>query len=167
MPDQTRHPFDLETYVRRVRTGPCFICQIVERDPTNPHHVILETQTAIVFLAKYVVLHGYCLVAPKQHVTQVTADFSLEAYLELQTIVYRVAEALRATIPTERVYILSLGSNQGNAHVYWHVAPLPHGVPYEQQQFHALMTEHGVLHVEEQELADLATRLRAHLEEHS
>ena len=32
--------------------------------------------------------------------------------------------------PTERLYLLSLGSHQGNAHVHWHIAPLPPGVPY-------------------------------------
>jgi len=31
-----------------------------------------------------------------------------------------------------RVYILSLGSQQGNKHVHWHSAPLPFGVPVEQ-----------------------------------
>ena len=28
---------------------------------------------------------------------------------------------------------------RANAHVHWHVAPLPPGVPYEQQQFRAVM----------------------------
>jgi hypothetical protein len=59
---------------------------------------------------------------------------------------------------------LSLGSNQGNAHIHWHVAPLPSGVPYEKQQFHALMSEHGVLSLEEEDLTNLAAQLRAYLE---
>ena len=42
-------------------------------------------------------------------------------------------------VPTERLYLLALGSRQGNAHVHWHVAPLPPGVPYEKQQYAALM----------------------------
>jgi diadenosine tetraphosphate (Ap4A) HIT family hydrolase len=36
--------------------------------------------------------------------------------------------------PTERRYVLSLGSQQGNRHVHWHVVPLPPGVPYHEQQ---------------------------------
>lgn len=31
------------------------------------------------------------------------------------------------------VHSLTLGSRQGNAHLHWHVAPLPAGVPYDRQ----------------------------------
>jgi hypothetical protein len=60
---------------------------------------------------------------------------------------------------------MSLGSHQGNAHVHWHVAPLPPGVPYEQQQFAALMfeTTGGYLELSDKEQEDLAQRIRAHL----
>ena len=104
----------------------------------------------------YPTLYGYTLVAPRQHREQVTGDFTLDEYLALQRIVYRVAEALRRVMLTERVYILSLGSQQGNRHLHWHVAPLPKGVPYEQQQFHALMAENGVLQISDNEMAQLA-----------
>lgn len=74
------------------------------------------------------------------------------------------ASALKLTLPTERIYLLSLGSHQGNAHVHWHVAPLPPGVPYERQQFHAVMTENGVLEVPRGEQAALAARIRVALQ---
>jgi diadenosine tetraphosphate (Ap4A) HIT family hydrolase len=45
-----------------------------------------------------------------------------------------VAEAVRQEVGAERVYLLSFGSNQGHSHVHWHVAPLPSGVPYREQQ---------------------------------
>jgi hypothetical protein len=32
---------------------------------------------------------------------------------------------LAAVVPTERMYCLSLGSQECNAHVHWHIAPLP------------------------------------------
>jgi hypothetical protein len=60
-------------------------------------------------------------------------DLDIEEYLRLQRVVCRVATALRHVVPTEPVYVLSLGSQQGNAHVRWHVAPLPPGVPYEEE----------------------------------
>ena len=66
-------------------------------------------------------------------------------YLALQRFIYRIAEAVRCVLAPERVYILSLGSHAANSHVHWHVAPLPVGVPLEQQQYHALMHEHGVV----------------------
>jgi diadenosine tetraphosphate (Ap4A) HIT family hydrolase len=123
------------------------------------HHVIYRDDRAIVFLNKYPTLYGYTLVAPVEHREEVSGDFSLEEYAELQRVVYRAAEALREEVPTERVYILSLGSRQGNSHVHWHVAALPPGVPYEEQQLEALMLGKGYLKIPEGEMAELARRL--------
>jgi hypothetical protein len=61
------------------------------------------------------------------------------------------------------MYLLSLGSQQGNAHLHWHIAPLPPGVPYHQQQFYALMTENGVSKVDDASQAALAMSIRDHL----
>jgi histidine triad (HIT) family protein/ATP adenylyltransferase len=79
-------------------------------------------------------------------------------------VVHDVAEALKKTLPTERIYLMSLGSHQGNAHVHWHVVPLPPGVPYERQQFNAVMAENGVLEVTGEEQAGLAARVRSALQ---
>jgi hypothetical protein len=46
--------------------------------------------------------------------------------------------------------------------VHWHVAPLPPGVPFEQQQFAALDTDER-LDLSDDELADLAMRIRTAL----
>ena len=78
-------------------------------------------------------------------------------------MVRRLAVALKAALPVERVYSLSLGSRQGNAHLHWHVAPLPPGVPYEQQQFHALMSENGVFDVDDAGQRMLAESIRERL----
>jgi hypothetical protein len=61
--------------------------------------------------------------------------------------------------PTERRYLLSLGSRQGNSHVLWHLARFPPGVPFEQQQLAALDTDPG-LDLGEDELDELAARIR-------
>ena len=128
--------FDPEV-VRRPPGSPCFICEIVSRTDSR-HHVWYEDDVAIAFLNLYPRLLGYTLVAPKRHLEDVTGDFAISEYLALQRAVYRVGEALRSVLPTERLYILSLGSRQANAHVHRHVAPLPPGVPFEEQQFAAL-----------------------------
>lgn len=75
---------------------------------------------------------------------------------------HTVACAIAATLPTERMYSMSLGSQQG-AHLHWHLAPLPPGVPYHQQQFHAVMTEHGVLGVDDYSQAALARDIRSRI----
>jgi len=154
-----REPFDLVSYTARIRNSPCFICNILEgRDIA--HHIVYSDDLAIAFLNKYPTLYGYTLVAPVEHREHVTGDFSIDEYIELQKVVYQVAEALRQELPTERIYILSLGSQQGNRHVHWHIAPLPPGVPLEQQQFEALMlTDKGYLKISDAELSELAARL--------
>ncbi len=156
-----RYVPDLDAYHERARTGPCFVCRIVARDPGFPaHHVVYEDDDAIAFLNRWPTQYGYTLVTPKEHREQATGDFTVEEYLELQRVVFRVAEAVREEVGTERVYILSLGSNEGNAHVHWHVVPLPPGVPYEEQQFAALMWETaGALDIPEEEKTALAVRV--------
>lgn len=69
------------------------------------------------------------------------------------------AMILGLTAP-ERVYILSLGSQAANAHVHWHVAPLPPDVPLEEQQYYALMHENGVIEMSDSEMSELAEKLR-------
>lgn len=157
-------PFDVDAYVDRARNGPCFVCEMLAGNPQYQHHIIYENEIAVAFLNKYPTLYGYTLVAPKQHREQVTGDFSVEEYLALQQFIFRVAEAIRESVPTERLYLLSLGSQQGNRHVHWHIAPLPPGVPYEKQQMEALSFSSGVLELSDEGMAMLARTIRQALE---
>jgi diadenosine tetraphosphate (Ap4A) HIT family hydrolase len=109
------------------------------------------------------VLLGHCLIAPKRHVESWVHDLDETEFLALQRVVHRVARALAASVPTERMYSLSLGSQQGNAHLHWHLVPLPPGVPYEQQQLRALSAEHGILDVDETSQAALARTINHNL----
>jgi diadenosine tetraphosphate (Ap4A) HIT family hydrolase len=158
-----RVSFDVEAYTRYVQegaaTGRCFICEIVQ-GLRDDHLLVFRDDVVVAFLAKAPTLLGCCLVAPVQHRTNVVADFTEDEYLAVQERVHRVGRALIRTVPTERLYILSLGSHQGNAHVHWHVAPLPPGVPYDQQQYAALMHENGYLHIPDAEQRTLAERIR-------
>ena len=152
-----RRDFDLASYSKLVETRGCFICGLVSGDPAFAHHLVYEDEFAIAFLNKFSPLKGYVLVCPKAHLEQVAGDFGREDYLRLQALVYDIGQALRASLPTERLYILSLGSQQANRHVHWHVAPLPPGVPLPDQQFAALDAERaGVLAMGEVEMEKLA-----------
>ncbi len=155
-----RQPFDLPAYVRDIQTRPCFICEMITGNPAYTHEIVYEDDVAIAFLNRYPTLYGYVLVAPRQHREQVTGDFTSDEYLNLQRIIYRVAEAVRRVVKPERVYILSLGSQQGIKHVHWHIAPLPPGVPFERQQLETLRIENGFLQFSADELAALTTQLR-------
>ena len=160
-----RQPFDLQTYIRDIQTRPCFICEMVSGNPDYAHEIVYEDEVAIAFLNKYPPLYGYVLVAPREHREQVTGDFTPAEYLALQQVIYRVTEAVRRVVKPERVYLLSLGSQQGNKHVHWHIAPLPFGVPFEQQQLEALRIENGFLQLSKDELATLTAQLRVALSE--
>jgi diadenosine tetraphosphate (Ap4A) HIT family hydrolase len=159
-----RVPMDLEQYARRSREGPCFVCAILDGHPDYSHHDVYEDGDFIAFLAWPPTLLGYCIVAPKRHIESWVHDLDEDAFLALQRVAYRVAKAVAGSVPTERMYSLSLGSQQGNAHLHWHIAPLPPGVPYERQQYHALMAEHGVLDVDDESQAVLAQTIRSHLQ---
>jgi diadenosine tetraphosphate (Ap4A) HIT family hydrolase len=150
-------PYDFDAVRRRVGAR-CFICEMLSGNPEFGHHIFYEDEIAVAFLNKYPQLYGYSLVAPKQHREQVTGEFAPDEYLALQEVVYRVGEAVCKTVPTERLYILSLGSQQGNRHVHWHIAPLPFGVPFEEQQFAALDRPVRLV-VSDIEMATLAARL--------
>lgn len=140
------------------------MCRVIDGPEEPTHPVVYRSDHAIAFLNRYPTLLGYCLVAPIEHREAVVADFSSDEYVHLQRVVHQVGTAVSRVVPTERLYVLSLGSNQGNAHVHWHVAPLPPGVPYEQQQFHALrFSTAGVIDVEPEDQEDLAARIRHEL----
>ncbi|HEY8679073.1 MAG TPA: HIT family protein [Candidatus Dormibacteraeota bacterium] len=155
----SRLPVDHEA-LRHQLAGRCFICALVSGDPEFRHAVLYEDDVAIAFLSKYPTVPGYALVAPKDHREQVTGDFSIEEYARLHRVIYRVGEALRRAVPTERLYILSLGSQQANSHVHWHVVPLPPGVPFEEQQY-AMLDQNDYLSFSDDEACEIAERIRA------
>jgi ATP adenylyltransferase len=158
-----RYQIDVEAYHQRCQTGPCFICKIVERDPAYRAHVVYEDEIAIAFLDKYPRLYGWILVAPREHREQVTGDFAVDEYLALQKRLYVIAEAVRQELGAERVYLLALGSNQGNSHVHWHIVPLPPGVPYREQQLAVFRQD--ILRIPEKESEALASRIRQKVEQ--
>lgn len=156
-------PFEAERYNRRSQEGPCFVCSMLAGHPDYSHHDVYEDDDTIAFLARWPTLLGHCLVAPKRHVESWVSDLDENEFVAFQRVVRRVGVALAASVPTERMYSLSLGSQQGNSHLHWHLAPLPPGVAYEQQQLWALSSEHGVLNVDDASQAALARTIRSHL----
>lgn len=159
-------PFDLAAYVARVKGGSCFICAIVAGDPAyDLEEIVYEDERHLAFLARYPTMPGYVLVCPKVHVEHAVRDLDEDDYLDLMRVVRRVALAVEAAVPSERTYLLTLGSQQGNAHLHWHVAPLPPGTPYEAQQYYALMPENGVIPWSPGQARELADRIREALAE--
>ncbi|MFX0042933.1 MAG: HIT family protein [Candidatus Hodarchaeota archaeon] len=157
-----RYQLDMDAYNQRVQTRPCFICEIVAKNPEYPTHIVFEDDDFIVFLDKYPRLYGWILVAPKEHREQVISDFAMEEYKNIQIMIYRIAKAVQEELDAERIYILSLGSNQGNSHVHWHIAPLPPGMPYHEQQNGVFKV--GILKIPEEEQSMFAAIIRSKIE---
>ena len=158
--DRCRKPIDMRKLHEASVAGLCYVCEFLNGNPEFDHVTVEETDTAIAFLSRYPTLFGYMIVAPKKHVEQATGDFTEAEYVRLQSFIYRLSEAVREVLEPERNYILSLGSQAANAHVHWHIAPLPYGVPIEYQQFHALMHENGVIEVSKQDQEELAAKIK-------
>ena len=160
-----RRSIDRSSYARPLLddndAGRCFICDLI-RDAAG-EHVIYKDELCIAFLAKYPTLRGRTLLAPIEHRTQVVSEFSESDYLAIQSRVYRLGRAIAAAVPTDRLYIQSLGSNDAVAHVHWHIAPLPPGVPYFEQQLHALDIANGYLDLSPDELTEIASRIAHNL----
>jgi diadenosine tetraphosphate (Ap4A) HIT family hydrolase len=159
-----RAPMNLADYEQRVRAGRCFVCAFLDGEPGSEHVLLYDDGAHVAFLNRYPTLPGYALVAPRRHVEDVVGGLTPVEYLAMQSVVHKVARAVAEVSRPERTYLLSLGSMQGNAHVRWHIAPLPPGVPYERQQYHALMAEHGIQRYTQQELDAFGVRIRAALE---
>jgi diadenosine tetraphosphate (Ap4A) HIT family hydrolase len=146
------HP-DMEAMHRGFRAGPCFVCEMVNGNVLSPENIIREDEQILVFLDYYPRAYGYTLVAPKEHREQVTADFTMEEYLEIQKLLYRVTEAVREEVGAERMYIYS-----------WHVVPVPPGGPYDEQQGAWASWSKGVLRIPKEETASLAERIGRRVE---
>ena len=153
---------DVDAYIAEITrdgaTGRCFICDIVAGDES--HRVIYRDDVCVAFFNRYPRLVGYLLVAPLAHRTDVVGGFSEDEYVELQRRVHRVGRAVSAAVPTERLYVFSFGSNQAVSHVHWHLAPLPPGVPFLEQQFEAVTTD-DYFDIPDADKAELAARIRA------
>lgn len=155
-----RREMDARAYRERVQSGPCFICAFLAGDPAFAHEVVLEDAAHVAFLDRWPTLPGKLLVAPKRHVEHAVRDLTETEYVSLMKFVRVIALAVETALPVERTYLYTLGSQQGNAHLHWHVAGLPPGTPYAEQQFHALMTENGVLASPPYDPAAAAERIR-------
>jgi diadenosine tetraphosphate (Ap4A) HIT family hydrolase len=153
-----RVPWNAADYHSLARRA-CFICELLAGNPDYPHHVAYRDEVAVVFASRFPSVVGHFLVAPVDHREHVVDDFTPDEYAALQRIVHRAGTALSELVPVERLYVLSLGSQQANRHVHWHLAPLPPGVPYEDQQFAVFEASRGHLDLPDEEVADLARRL--------
>ena len=153
---------DLAARAERVRTqtvrGECFICALCA-DPRD-ELIVYEDELVVCFLPNFLTMPGRILLAPREHRTEVVDDFDEDEYLAIQRRVHRIGRALTDAFDGERLYVFSFGSREGVAQVHWHLAVLPSGVPFAEQQHHAVMLEHGYVEYSDSDKQALADRIR-------
>ena len=94
-----RESMDVKGYIKKTtNSGVCFICEMIKGNPDYYHHIVFEDDLVIAFLNKFPTLYGYTLLATKEHLEHVTADFTLKKYLSIQKRIYFIAEALRELV---------------------------------------------------------------------
>lgn len=158
---------DMSQYAARLQednaAGRCFICEIVKEEPNSTRPIVYRDDLCIAFPPLHPRLVGYTLLAPMEHRTGVVSDFSEEEYVEIQRRIHRLGRAIMKVVETDRLYVFSFGSNQGVAHVHWHLAPLPPGISFEQQQFAAVDTS-TYYDFTEAQTAELCARISGAIE---
>ncbi|MCM6778721.1 HIT family protein [Nocardia sp. CDC159] len=156
---------DANAYMDRLQAdnaaGRCFICELADEQTTREHETVAyRDEHCVVFFPPWPRLYAYCLLAPRRHATEVVSDFTEDDYLALQLRIHRLGRVLTEITPTERLYVFSFGSMQGVAHVHWHIAPLPPGTPFREQQF-AAVDKPEYLVIAKAEVDELAERVGA------
>lgn len=153
---------EADQYLAERATGPCFICEIVAgKARRRAHEVVYEDERTIAFLSSMPTHYGQTLVCPKRHIATVVGGMELDEYLDLQRIIYMIGRAVERAVEPERIYIATFGSNQVNAHVHFHILPLPKGIPVREQQMASMMVEVvGRLELTNDEWKELQTKIR-------
>lgn len=86
-----------------------------------PSYKVAETEDHLAFLDVNPMMKGHTLCIPKKEVDKYF-DLSAEEYAALNAFAYRVAKAVEATIPCDRVAMGVLGLEVPHAHV--HLVPV-------------------------------------------
>lgn len=86
-----------------------------------PSYKVAESDKFYAFLDIAPMAKGHTLVIPKREVDYIF-DIEDQEYMELQLFAKRVAEAIKETIPCQRVGVAVLGMEVPHAHI--HLVPL-------------------------------------------
>lgn len=118
-----------------------------------PSHKVAEDDKHYAFLDINPVAKGHTLVIPKREVDYIF-DLSDQELADLQIFAKKVAKALRAAIPCEKVGQCVIGLEVRHAHI--------HLVPMNQESDMYFNKEH--LKLSQDELAKIASEIRDHFE---
>lgn len=156
-----RKQLDEKEY-KKIAGKECFICNIVNHgDKREIHAIIDENEHYIAFLNNYPTQPGQSLVCPKKHVKHIFKDLTEPEYEELCKFARKIGSAIQNAFNAERMYLASMGSNELNDHVHFHIFPLPANTPFDEQQFAAFdYRKRGFLDLSMEEKQALAEKIK-------
>lgn len=114
-----------------------------------PSHRIAETDDYLAFLDIFPLAKGHTLVIPKKEVDYIF-DLEDEVLAGLMTFSKKVAKAVEAAVPCERIGVAVIGLEVPHAHV--HLVPI--------NDVSDINFERPKLQLSQEELAEIATAIR-------
>ena len=159
MPNRIK--LDIDKY-KKIAGKECFICNIVNGGDKRDEHVIIdENEHFIAFLNNYPTEAGHSLVCPKKHIRHIFKDLDDSQYIEFLKYAKKIGSAIQDALSPDRMYLVSVGSNELNDHVHFHLFPLPVNTPFDEQQFAALdHNKKPILNFSREEKEELADKIR-------
>ena len=121
-----------------------------------PAHKVAETEDFLAFLDISPLVLGHTLVIPKKEVDYIF-DVDDELYQGLMLFAKRVAEGIKKAFPCDRVGVAVIGLEVPHAHV--HLIPI--------NQMNDMNFANPKLKLSQEELAEVAAKIRAELDPNS
>jgi len=117
-----------------------------------PSHKIAENESCYSFLDIFPLQKGHCLIVPNREVDYIF-DLEDDELAELMTFAKKVAKAIKAAFPCDRVGVTVIGLEVPHAHI--------HLIPINAES--DMNFAQPKLKLEDQELADIAAKIKARL----
>lgn len=145
--------FDTRKHVNDFRG--CFICE----GKVNPEEIIYEDERHVAFLDAYPPTKGYTVLAVKKHLESAT-ELSEQKYLELQKILYRIAQAIQKAFNPKRIIVMQTGGLI--LHLHFHIIPIYEN--YTPKQFlDYIILKKDILELSEKEKSDIIELIKNNL----
>jgi ATP adenylyltransferase len=111
-------------------SDPCFVCRGLAEERDRENLIVLRSPASVVLLNRFPYNNGHLLIAPRQHIGQLT---SLDAP-QIGSVMETMQCMLRLLDDLMHPDGYNIGLNQGAAagaglpgHLHWHVVPRWHG----------------------------------------
>ena len=122
-------PWRME-YILSDKEGGCFICDLVDQEPSEDNLMLCRSPRAVVIMNRYPYTNGHVLVAPLSHMADLREIPSAEYQETMELFRFSVGALEKGLGPEGLNAGLNLGRSAGAGledHLHWHIVPRWHG----------------------------------------